>query len=287
MRTASTRRASGFDESRAARSASSKTGVSAGTFASVRFARRSPSPSPRKIPGEPRASSMAAQISASSFCAPMVTAIIGAISSPASRRSSSRSPLSRDELTIAVRSHTSAPSARRAGGRSPAGRPSHPSGRQAHPDACVRVAEPRSDSTPPGGPPARGRPTTGPQRRASATSGRRACRPSSAQSAAARVAGRSALAASRSRGTTADLPASGRGAAPPSPATRRRGGGRPRPTLRCRRPPGAASGTAAHPSAFTRQIRPRSRPLLRSRWLLSDGGMDHGCSMVSRYMSQI
>ena len=113
MRTASTRRASGFDESRAARSASSKTGVSAGTFASDRFARRSPSPSPRKIADEPRANSSAADISASSLRAPMVTAIIGAISSPASRRSSSRA-LSRDELTIAVRSHTSAPSARRA-----------------------------------------------------------------------------------------------------------------------------------------------------------------------------
>ena len=113
MRTASTRPATDFDPSRAARSASSKTGASAGMLASDRFARCSPSPSPRKIVGEPRARPSAAAISASSFRAPMVTASMGAISSSARRRRSSTA-LRPDELTIAFRSHTSAPLARRA-----------------------------------------------------------------------------------------------------------------------------------------------------------------------------
>jgi len=40
------------------------------------------------------------------------------------------------------------------------------------------------------------------------------------------------------------------------------------------------------PSGAMRQMRPRSLPLFRSRYCLSCGGIDHGCSIVSRYMSQ-
>ena len=121
----------------------------------------------------------------------------------------------------------------------------------------------------------------------SATSGRRACRPSSAQSAAARVAGRSALATSRSRGTTADR--SCRRKRSRAAVSRHQAAGRRSASTNSPVPAAPRRGFryGGAPSAVTRQIRPRSRPLLRSRWRLSDDGMDHGCSMVSRYMSQI